>query len=151
MPEGQITEEQKRTVAERAKGCCEYCWSQAQFSPDSFSVEHITPRSRGGSSELSNLALSCQGCNNRKYTSVEAIDSVTGDTVPLYHPRQQSWHAHFTWNPDYTLILGLTPRGRATIGKLQLNRAGVVNLRRVLRTFGQHPPPATDPNSDVSE
>ena len=149
MPEGQITEEQKRTVAERAKGCCEYCWSQAQFSPDSFSVEHITPRSRGGSSELSNLALSCQGCNNRKYTSVEAIDSVTGDTVPLYHPRQQSWHAHFTWNPDYTLILGLTPTGRATIGKLQLNRVGIINLRRVLRTFGEHPPQATALSPDV--
>lgn len=151
MSEGQISEEHKRTVADRAKGCCEYCRSQAQFSPDSFSVEHITPRSRGGNSASSNLALSCQGCNNRKYTSVEAIDAVTGDTVPLYHPRHHSWDTHFTWNPDYTLILGLTPTGRATIEKLQLNRAGVVNLRRVLRTFGVHPPPATSPNANVGE
>lgn len=144
MPEGQITEEQKRAVAERAKGCCEYCRCQARFSPDSFSVEHITPRSRGGISELSNLALSCQDCNNRKYTSVEAIDPVTGETVPLYHPRQQPWTDHFTWNQDYTLILGLTPTGRATIEKLQLNRAGVINLRRVLCTFGEHPPQGTE-------
>jgi 5-methylcytosine-specific restriction endonuclease McrA len=107
-------------------------------------VEHITPRSRGGTSELSNLALSCQGCNNRKYLSVEAIDPVTGETVPLYHPRQQSWTDHFTWNPDYTLILGLTPTGRATIEKLQLNRVGIVSLRRVLCTFGEHPPRETE-------
>mgnify|MGYP001614124345 CR=1 FL=1 len=144
MPEGKITEEQKRAVAERAKECCEYCRCQARFSPDSFSVEHITPRSRGGTSELSNLALSCQGCNNRKYTSAEAIDPVTGETVPLYHPRQQPWTDHFTWNQDYTLILGLTPTGRATIEKLQLNRAGIINLRRVLRTFGEHPPQGTE-------
>src|SRR5713101_5553306 len=144
MPEGQIPEEPKRAVAERAKGCCEYCRCQARFSPDPFSVEHITPRSRGGTSDLSNLALSYQGCNNRKYTSVEAIDPVTGETVPLYHPRQQPWIDHFTWNLDYTLILGLTPTGRATIEKLQLNRAGVINLRRVLRTFGEHPPQGTE-------
>jgi hypothetical protein len=33
---------------------------------------------------------------------------------------------------------------RATVEKLQLNRAGVINLRRVLRTFGEHPPQATE-------
>src|SRR5262245_43844812 len=129
MPEGQVTEERKQAVAERARGCCEYCRCQARFSPDSFSVEHIIPRSRGGSSELLNLALSCQGCNSRKYTSVDAVDPVSGETVPLYHPRQQRWADHFTWNQDYTLVLGLTPTGRATIERLQLNRVGVVNLR----------------------
>jgi hypothetical protein len=140
MSEGYITEEQKRAVADRARGCCEYCWSQAQFSPDSFSVEHIVPRSRGGTSELSNLALSCQGCNNRKYINLEALDRVTGEVVSLYHPRQHLWSDHFTWTPDYLLILGLSPTGRATVEKLQLNRAGVINLRRILHAFGEHPP-----------
>jgi hypothetical protein len=142
MSEGYITGEQKRAVADRAKGGCEYCWSQALFSPDPFSVEHIVPRSRGGTSELSNLALSCQGCNNRKYTSIEALDRVTGELVPLYHPRLQPWSDHFTWNQNYLLLLGLSPTGRATVEKLQLNRAGVINLRRILRAFGEHPPQA---------
>jgi hypothetical protein len=140
MSEGYITGEHKRAVADRAKGCCEYCWSQALFSPDPFSVEHIVPRSRGGTSELSNLALSCQGCNNRKYTSIEALDRVTGEVMSLYHPRLQPWSDHFTWNQNYLLILGLSPTGRATIEKLQLNRIGVINLRRILRAFGEHPP-----------
>jgi len=113
---------------------CEDCQSQARFSPDPFSVEHIVPRSRGGEDDGTNLALACQGCNNRKDTNVEALDLVSGETVPLYHPRRQRWHEHFTWNEDYTLVLGLTPTGRATVEKLQLHRAGVVNLRRVLQS-----------------
>jgi hypothetical protein len=86
------------------------------------------------------LAWSCQGCNNRKYTSVEALDPVSGETAPLYHPRRQRWHEHFAWNENYTVVLGLTPTGRATVEKLQLNRAGVVNLRHVLHRIDAHPP-----------
>ena len=140
MSEATLTEAQKQAVARRARECCEYCQSQARFSPDPFSVEHIVPRSRGGTDADTNLAWSCQGCNNHKYTSVEALDPVSGETAPLYHPRRQGWYDHFAWNEDYTVVLGLTPTGRATVEKLQLNRAGVVNLRRVLRRIGAHPP-----------
>lgn len=144
MSEWRLTPRQKRTVARRAKDCCEYCQSQARFSPAPLSVEHIVPRTRGGTVESSNLALSCQGCNNRKYTSTQAIDPVTGKTVPLYHPRQHRWNDHFVWSSDSTLMVGLTPIGRATIEKLQLNRDGVVNLRRVLRAVKEHPPGRTE-------
>ncbi|MEG4968235.1 hypothetical protein QUB11_16585 [Microcoleus sp. B6-A1] len=37
-------------------------------------------------------------------------------------------------------MLGLTPTGRATIDRLQLNREGVVNLRGVLHSIALHPP-----------
>ena len=37
-------------------------------------------------------------------------------------------------------LIGLTATGRATIATLQLNRAQVVNLRRVLSVVGKHPP-----------
>jgi hypothetical protein len=46
----------------------------------------------------------------------------------------------FAWNADFTLIIGLTPTGRATVETLQLNREGLVNLRRVLCAMGEHPP-----------
>ena len=39
-------------------------------------------------------------------------------------------------------IDALTPKGRATVARLQLNREGVVNLRRLLRRIGKHPPKA---------
>jgi hypothetical protein len=140
MPEPQVTVQQRILVAQRAAGCCEYCFSQARFSPDPFSVEHIVPRAQGGTDELENLALACQGCNNRKYIHTSARDPVTGEVVPLYHPRNHRWYEHFTWSEDYSLLLGLTPLGRATVVRLHLNREGVVNLRLVLRTVHEHPP-----------
>lgn len=142
MSDAAPTAEQKRAVADRAAECCEYCLSQARYSCDPFSTEHIIPRSAGGSGELSNLCFACQGCNNRKYTSTQAVDPVSGETVPLYHPRRDRWSDHFAWGSDFSEIVGLTPVARATIQKLQLNRPGVVNLRRILSAAGEHPPPA---------
>jgi hypothetical protein len=60
--------------------------------------------------------------------------------VRLFHPREQRWEAHFAWSDDFTHLLALTPTGRATIAALQLNRSGLVNLRRVLYAIGEHPP-----------
>jgi 5-methylcytosine-specific restriction endonuclease McrA len=144
MPEKRVTAEQRQVVLERAHGCCEYCKSQARFATQSFSIEHIIPRQLGGETTLENLALACQGCNNHKYTKTEARDPVSDNVVPLYHPRQQRWHDHFAWNDDFTLVIGLTPIGRATLKALQLNREELVNLRRVLYAMGEHPPAEID-------
>jgi len=140
MSEIRLTAEQRKEVAERAKGCCEYCRSQARFAIQSFSIEHITPKSKGGDELLENLALACQGCNNHKYTKIHGRDPITEDETPLYHPRQHQWREHFAWSDDFTLIIGLTPTGRATVDELQLNREGLINLRRVLYIMGEHPP-----------
>ena len=136
------TARDKDKVARRARGYCEYCKSRAEFSPDTFSIEHVVPVARGGSHDLSNLALSCQGCNNRKFTSTSAEDPAKGELVPLFHPRLDGWSDHFAWNEDCTLMLGLTPTGRATISRMDLNRPGVVNLRLLLLIVGLHPPEA---------
>jgi hypothetical protein len=65
---------------------------------------------------------------------------VSGEMVSLYNPRKQQWQEHFTWNDEYTLIVGLTPTGRATVETLKLNREGLINLRRLLYSIGEHPP-----------
>jgi len=140
MPEPRLTERRKREVFDNASSICEYCRSQQECSPDPFSVEHIMPRARGGLNDFNNLALSCQGCNGHKATKLEASDPMSSEFMPLFHPRQQQWHEHFQWNDDFTLIIGLTGVGRATVETLQLNRPGVINLRRVLYTTGLHPP-----------
>ncbi len=140
MPEGRITAELRQRVAERAGGCCEYCRSQAKYAPQSFSAEHILARAKGGATTLDNLALACQGCNNHKYDKTEARDPASGELAPLYHPRRDRWDEHFAWSDDYSLIIGLTPTGRATVDTLLLNRDGVVNLRRLLYAHDEHPP-----------
>ena len=140
MPRRSLTTQEQRVVVERAGNCCEYCRSQADFATQSFSVEHIVPISRGGETELDNLALACPGCNGHKYNKTEAPDPIDDLLVPLFHPRQQSWADHFGWSDEFALVIGLSPIGRATVDALQLNRAGVVNMRRVLFATGLHPP-----------
>lgn len=135
-----VSSRQKVDVKKRAKYCCEYCCSQEAYSPDAFSVEHIVPLVKDGTNLSENLANACQGCNNRKFVHTEAVDPLTGELVPLYHPRQHDWAEHFAWNADYTKLLPLTATGRATVEKLDLNRKGVVNLRRLLHEKGLHPP-----------
>jgi len=144
MSKKRASSQLRKTVAERAHGCCEYCRSQAQFTMQPFSIEHIMPRIQGGKTILSNLALACQGCNNHKYTKFEGRDPVTGKRVPLYHPREQQWSDHFTWNDDFSLVIGITPTGRATVEELSLNRDGLINLRKILYEVGEHPPVQVD-------
>jgi len=140
MSDRRVTAEQRRFVEERAQGCCEYCASLARYAPQSFTVEHIMPRSKRGETILENLALSCPGCNGHKYNKTHGYDPVSGQMISLYHPRQQNWHEHFAWNFDRSIIIGLTPTGRATLETLHLNRDSLINLRRLLYTRGEHPP-----------
>ena len=141
MPEPRISTSERARVLERAKGCCEYCQSQEQYSPDScFSIEHIIPLSKGGTNTLDNLAFACQVCNNRKYTSIQAFDPVSQSTVPLYHSRQHSRAEHFAWGDNGVILQGLTLIGRAAVEKLQLNRSGLLKLLRILIEVGEHPP-----------
>jgi hypothetical protein len=128
-------------VYQRAQGRCEFCRSPAAFAHQSFSVEHIQPRSRQGKHSVGNLALCCQGCNNHKYNRTKARDPLSMKEVRLFHPRRDRWALHFAWTHEGTQILGLTPIGRATVEVLHLNREALMNLRRVLVEAGEHPPP----------
>src|SRR5437867_4468963 len=110
----------RQQIIERARRYCEYCRSPMRYSVDAFSVEHIVPRSRGGKTRAENLALSCQGCNNYKYNKIDGYDPVTEKAVSLFNPRQQKWKDHFVWSADSTIIVGITPTGRATVLELQL-------------------------------
>lgn len=135
-----VSEQLRARVAARAGDRCEYCLSPARYATQRLSVEHASPRVKGGTNAFENLALSCQGCNNHKYNHTEAPDPVSGKLVPLYNPRQHHWAEHFAWSADTLLIIGTSPTGRATVEALLLNRPGVVNLRRLLIAFHEHPP-----------
>lgn len=140
MPDSRVTNRLRQQVWERANGCCEYCRSQEMFATEPFSVDHIIPRAKGGATRLDNLAYACLGCNSYKSSLIQAVDPATGEMALLFNPRQQSWHDDFAWSADLTEILGITPSGRATINALKLNRANLVNLRRLVLLIGEHPP-----------
>lgn len=105
-----------------------------------FHIDHILPLEKGGTSALSNLALSCGGCNSMKAAKTTAIDPLSGSEVNLFHPRKDQWYAHFSWADDYLEIIGLTATGRATIEFLRLNRIGLINMRQLTKLIGEHPP-----------
>jgi|AntRauTorckE5430_2_1112549.scaffolds.fasta_scaffold06823_2 5-methylcytosine-specific restriction endonuclease McrA len=105
----------KETVKNRAKGYCEYCFSKEEFCPDPFSMEYIIPLAKKGTNSIDNLANSCQGCNNLKYTATEVLDNVTGDFFPVYNPRKHIWSEHFRWSENFLKIIGISAIGRVTV------------------------------------
>lgn len=127
---------EKTFIQKRARHCCEYCKFPMAYSHDSFHIEHIISLILGGTNELINLALACDGCNSFKWGFIVGFDVLTGTTVPLFNPRQAAWNEHFAWNDDFSVIIGQTATGRATVDLLQLNRSGLVNIRKALAAFG---------------
>ncbi len=135
-----ISQVTKDLVRQRAGGCCEYCRCPERFAAQPHSIEHIQPRAQEGTDDPGNLALACQGCNNHKYAKTEAVSELTGETVPLFHPREMNWEEHFGWSNVYSEVIPLSAVGRVTVRELRLNRTGVCNVRRILYAAGEHPP-----------
>lgn len=135
-----IPKKRSKENKERAKGICEYCRSNSSYSESPFENDHIIPSVIAGSDEAENLAFSCRGCNGRKLGFTNGIDPLSGRNIRLFDPRNDDWYAHFSWSADFTLIIGLTGVGRATVNRLALNREGLINQRKVLAAYGVHPP-----------
>jgi len=53
----------KAYVRKRDKYTCAYC---GEIFPERLEIDHITPRSRGGTTTPDNLVCSCHSCNQRK-------------------------------------------------------------------------------------
>jgi hypothetical protein len=134
-----VSKEQRQQVTERANGLCEYCQT-AEIIVVMLEVDHIKPESAGGATHLDNLCFICRGCNSFKHDFQTAVDPDTSQSVALFNPRQDRWEDHFKWSDDGTLVIGLSPTGRATIDRLRMNRDGIVASRRLWVEAGWHPP-----------
>lgn len=117
-------------VAERAVYRCEYCHAPESVFNFPFEVEHILPQSRGGSDDLANLALACHACNLFKSDFETGRDEESQAEVPLFHPRIDIWEQHFQIDAERAEIFGITPVGRATVARLQMNRPRQIMARR---------------------
>jgi hypothetical protein len=142
VPKPYLSQETKESVRKRAHNLCEYCLAIGDYAFHPFSVDHILPISEGGTNDLSNLALACQHCNNCKYNKRTGFDPLNQIEAELFHPRNDKWADHFMWNEDESFVIGISPKGRATVYRLKTNREEAVNLRKALRAFGVHPPDA---------
>ena len=127
------------SVAARAGHRCEYCRAPELVFNFPFEVEHILPLAKGGTSQDDNLALSCRSCNLKKGTCVESIDPVTGATAAIFHPRQDTWSDHFQASEITGAITGLSPKGRITTARLNLNSTLQLAARVIWIQIGLFP------------
>jgi 5-methylcytosine-specific restriction endonuclease McrA len=97
-----ISVELQRQVRERFANCCAYCRTAEALTVAIFEFEHIVPRSAGGATAFDNLCLACPTCNRYKADLLSAPDQVTLNEVALFHPQQDRWLEHFSWNDDAT-------------------------------------------------
>lgn len=122
----------RNRVRRRAGQRCEYCHLPQAAAPFiTFHVEHITARQHGGDDAGSNLALACPDCNAFKGPNLTSTDPETGQLVPLFNPRRESWSEHFFLQG--AVIIGRTPTGRATVRLLHMNEGARVEMRQRLR------------------
>ena len=152
MPEQRPSARARQAVIRRAKGYCEYCQSPMRYSPDPFAVEHIVPawqeaamtpaiwRSPVKAATTSNLWYRGLGPGHRRhgpaFSSSPAALEPPLSLEPGHHGRRGT---------------NAIPRPCYQRERLRLNREGVVNLRRVLATIGQHPPQVETPDDRVLE
>ena len=125
-------------VRQRAHGLCEYCRLPQSSQEATFHIDHIQPQSADGPTVPDNLALACVTCSLRKAARTKARDAVTGQLVPLFHPRRDLWSDHFRWTRGGK-IAGRTPLGRATAAALAMNRLAVIAIRQTLAQLGELP------------
>lgn len=135
-----LTEEVRQRVRQRGKNRCEYCLSHQDYIMGRLQIDHIQPVAKGGTDLEENLCLACELCNQYKWTQTDSIDPETGEVMPLFNPRQQSWIEHFAWSEEGTQIIGQTAWGRATVAALKLNNSLAVIVRRNWVRAGWHPP-----------
>lgn len=140
MNKAYIPPELRRLVAQDARYRCGYCLTPQRIIGRPMVMDHLLPESRSGPTIRENLWLACRRCNEFKGDRTHAVDPLTGATVLLFNPRDQSWAVHFTWSEDGTEIVGLTATGRATVAALRLNNDEIVAARSLWVQAGWHPP-----------
>ena len=119
-------------VARRAQNRCEYCHAPEIVFNMRFEVDHVLPRSHGGSNQLDNLALSCPVCNLFKSDFYPQLELDFAPEQRILHPLRDDIGRHYLLRENSGWLVPITETGRFHIAVLQLNRPELVAYR--LRT-----------------
>jgi 5-methylcytosine-specific restriction endonuclease McrA len=125
-------------VRQRAGNRCEYCHVPQERDRLPFEIDHIVAQDHSGTTSLINLCLCCFACNRHKGPNIAGVDPESNKIVPLFNPRRHTWARHFRWHGP--VLVGRTPRGRATIRVLKINLDHRVGFRRALIEEGAFTP-----------
>lgn len=133
----EFSDSRRAEVASRADHRCEYCRLTCRGQVATFPIDHIQPKSLGGSNSLDNLALACPHCNAHKWADSEGLDAATSRMAQFFNPRRDRWSDHFEWSATRPgELIGRTPIGRVTIDGLRINDTDMIALRLLLAELG---------------
>jgi hypothetical protein len=88
----------KETLFYRDHGVCVYC--DEPLTPDTVSIEHVIPRSKGGQHVWENVAAACFDCNQKK-----ADAPPTGPWVPKRKPYKPSFFQLLEIRKKYPIVV----------------------------------------------
>ncbi len=113
----------RQLIRERDGFCCVYCGTTEVDVSSALTLDHVQPRSKGGTNALDNQVYCCHACNEFKgeYWQTEPY-------LRLLHPLVDVLTEHYQEQENGTL-LGLTERGINHIRVLRLNREQLVTHR----------------------
>jgi 5-methylcytosine-specific restriction endonuclease McrA len=124
----ELSKTQDREIRSDAKSRCGYCLGEQKYILAWLEIEHILPRSKGGTSTRENLWLACPYCNTFKGSQTQGVDPATQRTLVLFNPRKQIWKNHFEFGPDQATIIG------------NLNYDLALETRKLWVNVGWYPP-----------
>ena len=87
----------------RSNGKCSYCGKQAQ------EIDHIVPRSKGGTNSVDNLTATCRSCNERKSNlSLKEFGKLVGKDFSKIEPKTLPKHASIVQSARNYMVKEIT-------------------------------------------
>lgn len=137
-----ITKKIRFEVFKRDKFTCQYCGQQA---PDvTLQVDHIEPKSAGGSDDILNLVTSCFDCNqgkkHRRLSDNDAIKKRKKQLDDLQERREQlemlmEWHKSLI-DLEGQVVTEIADLWLELTGGWTPNDAGMADLKKWSKKFG---------------
>lgn len=138
----QLTKKLRFEVFKRDKFTCQYC---GQVAPDvTLHVDHIHPKSKGGTNDLVNLVTSCRSCNlgksNRLLSDDAAVKRQKKQLDELQERREQlemmmEWQRSLLDLEEQTVTMLVNFCDDLTPG-YGLTESGINSLKKWVKRFG---------------
>ena len=136
-----ISKRTRYEVLKRDSFKCQYCGRQA---PDVLlEVDHINPKSKGGSNDLLNLVTSCVDCNRGK-SNIELSDDSSikkqKSQLDILQKKREQLAAMFAWKKELLKMEELTIRELSnywhSLVKYHLTDLGMDMMKPIISTYG---------------
>ena len=134
---GEVSENLRVRLAERAFRVCEYCLVHEDDLYHGCEVEYIRSVKHDGADVKENLAIVCFHCIRHKGSDLGSIAGTSGVLTRFFNPRIDRWSEHFQEHDGG--IDGLTEIGEVTVRILEFNHPERVARRRALAEVGRYP------------